>query len=333
MTLMRQWLVADRPRGRPLRDGDFRLVEVERPAPLPGEALLRLRWLGFDPAQKGWMENYGGYVAPLEIGDVMRGTGLAEVVESRNEALPVGSLWTGMLGWTEYAVSDGRGLAPVEPRLAPSASLSLLGLTGMTAWVGLTDIGRPVVGDTVLVSGAAGATGSIAGQLAHNAGARVVGIAGGAEKCRWLVETAGFDAAVDYKADDFTTRLADALPGGADVVFDNVGGSVLDRMLGHLARNARVVICGGISRYETGGQPAGPANYFNLVFARARMEGFIVLDQEERFPAIRARLTELALAGKLAWEEDVQHGFENAPATLRRLFDGRNRGKQLLALD
>lgn len=327
---MRQWHLAAHPRGRGIEDGDFALVEAPMPVPGPGEMLLKLRWLGFDPAQKGWMENFADYVAPMAIGDVMRGTGIAEVVESHHPAFPIGQLVEGMVGWTEYLLSDGAGLTPVEPRLPPTAMLSILGLTGLTAYHGLFEIGRPVAGDTVLVSGAAGATGSIVGQLARIAGCRTIGIAGGADKCRWLTETAGFDVAIDYKAGDVARQLREAAPNGVDVVFDNVGGPTLDAMLGVIATGARVVVCGAISRYETGGKPVGPSNYFNVVLRRARMEGFIVLDHRDRFADMRRRLTDLALSGKLTWQVDEQVGFENAPATLCRLFDGRNRGKQLL---
>lgn len=333
MTEMRQFRLAAHPRGRALQDSDFNLVTVERPLPNEGQALLKLRWLGFDPAQKGWMENFGDYVAPMAIGDVMRGTAVGEVVESLNPALPVGSLYAGMMGWSEYWLSDGTGLTPVDAELPPVAMLSFLGLTGMTAWHGLFEIGKPVPGDTVIVSGAAGATGSVVGQLAHAAGCRTIGIAGGPDKCRWLTEEAGYDVAVDYKAGELKAQLRTAAPRGADVVFDNVGGPTLDAMLAMIATGARVVLCGGISRYETGGLPAGPANYFNLVTRRATMRGFIVMDHEDRYPAMRARLREMALDGRLAWQIDEQQGFENAPATLRRLFEGRNRGKQVLRLD
>ena len=328
----RQFLLAAHPRGRALRDDDFTLAEAPMPSPCPGQVLLKLRWLGFDPAQKGWMENFADYAAPMALGDVMRGSGIAEVVESRAPSLAVGDLVEGMMGWSEYLVADAAGLVPVEPSLPPTSMLSLLGITGMTAWHGLFELGRPRVGDTVVVSGAAGATGSIVGQLARIAGCRVLGIAGGAEKCRWLTETAGFDAAVDYKAEDFRKTLREATAGGIDVVYDNVGGAVLDAMLGAIATGARVVICGGISRYETGGVPAGPANYFNVVLRRATMAGFIVIDHADTFPAIRRRLTALAHAGRIVWQVDEQTGFENAPATLRRLFTGENRGKQILKI-
>ena len=326
----RQFLLAAHPRGRALRDDDFTLVDAPVPSPGPGQVLLKLRWLGFDPAQKGWMENFADYAAPMALGDVMRASGVAEIVESRAQHLAVGDLVEGMMGWSEYLVADAAGLVPVEPSLPPTAMLSLLGITGLTAWHGLFEHGRPRVGDTVVVSGAAGATGSTVGQLAKIAGCRVVGVAGGAEKCAWLTGAAGFDDALDYKADDFRKTLRAATPGGIDVVYDNVGGSVLDAMLGAIATGARIVICGGISRYETGGTPAGPANYFNLVLRRATMSGFIVIDHADTFAAIRRRLTALAHAKRIVWQVDEQEGFENAPATLRRLFTGANRGKQVL---
>lgn len=332
MPVARQWLLNGHPRGRTIADDDFRLVSTEIASPADGQLLLATRWLGFDPAQKGWMENIADYVAPLAIGDVMRGSAISEVIESRHPDFRPGDMVSGATGWSEWTLSDGSGLERIETVLPPTAMLSILGTTGMTAWCGLFKRGAPVAGDTVLISGAAGATGSIVGQLARIAGCRVVGIAGGEEKCRWLVEEAGFDAAIDYRSDHLDTQLKAHLPGGADVVFDNVGGTILDAMLGHIATGARVVICGGISRNETGGLPQGPRNYFNLVFRRASMTGFIVLDWAAEFPAIRTRLERLVHDERLTWREDVQHGFENAPSTLKRLFSGQNRGKQLLKL-
>lgn len=332
MPTARQWLLNGHPRNRGIEDDDFKLVETEIGEPGPGQMLLKTRWLGFDPAQKGWMENIADYVAPMAIGDVMRGSGIAEVVASNNGRFAVGDLVFGTTGWTEYQLNDGSELTKVETDLSPTSVLSVLGTTGVTAYCGLFKVGKPVAGDTVVVSGAAGATGSIVGQLAKIAGCRAIGIAGGEDKCRWLVEEAGYDAAIDYKAGDVKQQLKELCPNGIDVIFDNVGGAILDAMLARIATNARVVICGGISRYESGGLPAGPSNYFNLVFRRGTMSGFIVLDWAPEFPAIRKRLERFVADGKLAFREDIQHGFENAPATLQRLFVGANRGKQLLEL-
>lgn len=333
MVTTRQWLLADHPRGRPIAEGDFRMDARELPEPAPGEMMLRTRWLGFDPAQKGWMENVADYVAPMAIGDVMRGSGVSEVIASNGGRFQVGDLVVGSTGWTEYHVSNGEGLTPVEPSLPPTAMMSVLGTTGMTAWCGLFKLGKPVAGDTVLVSGAAGATGSVVGQLARIAGCRTIGIAGGAEKCDWLEREAGYDHAIDYKAGPIGPRLKELAPNGVDVIFDNVGGAILNDMLARIATGARIVICGGISRYETGTMPAGPQNYFNLVFRRATMSGFIVIDWMSEFPAIRQRMAALVHDGRLTYREDIQHGFETAPRTLQRLFTGENRGKQLLALD
>ncbi len=330
MTQTRQWLLNGHPRGRQIVDDDLKLVTTDLPEPGPGEMLLKTLYLGFDPAQKGWMENIADYVAPMAIGEVMRGSSITEVVASNDGKFAVGTLLAGSTGWSEFVIHDGTWLTPVESDLPASAMLSVLGTTGVTAYCGLFKIGQPVAGDVVVVSGAAGATGSIVGQLARIAGCTVIGIAGGAEKCAWLKEAAGYHHAIDYKAGPIRDQLKELAPDGINVIFDNVGGAILNDMLSRIATRARVVICGGISRYESGTLPAGPENYFNLVFRRARMEGFIVLDWADEFPAIRKRLVKMVKDGQLAYREDVQHGFENAPATLQRLFVGANKGKQLL---
>ena len=332
MTDTRQWLLNDHPRGRPIADGDLKLVNTSLPPPGVGEMLLKTHYLAFDPAQKGWMENVADYVAPMAIGDVMRGSGITEVMESNGGRFAVGTMLAGSSGWAEHLIHNGDVLNAVAPELPPTAMLSILGTTGMTAWCGLFKVGKPVAGDVVLVSGAAGATGSIVGQLAKIAGCTVIGIAGGAEKCAWLVEEAGYDHAIDYKAGPIRDQIKAIAPNGVNVIFDNVGGKILNDMLSQIATGARVVICGGISRYETGTLPAGPENYFNLVFRRARMEGFIVIDWISEFPAIRKRMVDLIQQGRLTYREDIQTGFENAPATLQRLFSGANKGKQLLRL-
>jgi NADPH-dependent curcumin reductase CurA len=328
----RQWLLNGHPRGRPIADDDLKLVTTELPAPGPGQMLLKTLYMGFDPAQKGWMENIANYVAPMAIGDVMRGSSIMEVVASNEGKFKPGDVVAGTSVWSEYVIHNGEGLNLCEAALPPTAMLSVLGTTGVTAWCGLFKVGKPVAGDTVLVSGAAGATGSIVGQLAKVAGCKVIGIAGGKDKCAWLVSEAGYDHAIDYKSDDIRAKIKEFAPGGVDVIFDNVGGKILNDMLSQIAMHARVVICGGISRYETGTLPAGPENYFNLVFMRGTMAGFIVLDWMNEFPAIRKRLAAMVNAGKIKYQEDIQHGFENAPKTLARLFSGDNRGKQLLKL-
>ncbi|MBU6371269.1 MAG: NADP-dependent oxidoreductase [Alphaproteobacteria bacterium] len=327
----RQWLIAARPLGRALKDDDFTFVEGEARQPGDGEVLIRALYLGFDPAQKGWMENIGGYVAPTEIGDVMRGSGIGEVVASRHPDFKAGDKVSGMLCWQDYATIAGRDLVKLEDDELLTANLGALGTTGMTAYFGFLKHGRPQPGDTVIVSGAAGATGSMVGQIAKIMGCRVIGIAGGAEKCRWLVDELGFDAAIDYKAEKkLRSRIHEMAPRGVDVIYDNVGGAILNDMLGAMAMHARVVICGGISRYETGQLPAGPENYFNLIFMRGTMEGFIVLDYMGEYPKARARMRQWIREGKIHFKEDVQSGLENAPRTLMRLFQGQNFGKQIL---
>ncbi len=326
----RQWLINDRPIGRHLRDDDFKAAEGPVRAPEPGEVLLRTLYLGFDPALKGWMENVANYVAPTQIGDVMRGSGVAQVIRSNDPKFKEGDIVSGQFGWQEYPTVSAAGLLRAPDGAPPTANLGVLGTTGMTAYFGLLDIGRPMAGDTVVVSGAAGATGSVVGQIAKIAGCRVIGIAGGAEKCDWLVNALGFDAAIDYRTQSVRDRLKELAPGGANVVFDNVGGAILNDMLACLAMRARVVICGGISRHSTGGKTVGPENYFNVVFMRARMEGFIVLDYIARYPEAQDRLLRWIRDGRLQYKEDIQLGFENAPRTLMRLFQGENFGKQLL---
>ena len=332
MTTNRQWLINGRPKGRALQDDDFKWAEAPLGTPDEGEVLVKALYLGFDPAQKGWMENIGGYVAPTEIGEVMRGSGVGVVLESRAAGFAEGDHVQGMLRWQDFAVLAGKELVKVDAPDLLTAHLGVLGTTGMTAFFGLNKIGKPFPGDTVVITGAAGATGSVVGQIAKLAGCRVIGIAGGAEKVRWLTETCGFDAAIDYKAESVRQRVRELAPGGIDVLWDNVGGPLLNDLLGEIALHARVVICGGISRYEKGDMPAGPENYFNLIFKRGHMEGFIVLDWTSEFPWARARISDWIRSGRLRFQEDVQEGLENAPKTLARLFSGQNFGKQLLKL-
>ena len=278
---------------------------------------------------RGWMEDRPNYLPPVGICEVMRGMAIGEVVESKLAGFEAGDLVSGMLGWQEYAVAGGmlrRLPAGTDPKLA----LSVLGITGLTAYFGLLDVGKPQEGDTVVVSGAAGATGSVVGQIAKRLGCRVIGVAGGADKCAWLTDKAHFDAAIDYKSEDIGERLSELCPDGIDVFFDNVGGSVLDAVLARIARGARVVICGAIERYSMDELPPGPRHYINLMIQRSRMEGFVILDYAPRFEEATKDLTAWVADGSIRWRVDVQHGFENAPETLRRLYTGANQGKQLL---
>jgi NADPH-dependent curcumin reductase CurA len=333
MTLTnRQWLIAARPNDRMLLESDFEWKVGEARPPEPGEVLVRTLYLSFDPSQKGQMENIGGYAAPLHIGDVMRAGGLGEVVESNDPAFKPGDKVNGSLGWQEYATKPARELNKLEDDELLTENLGALGGTGMTAYFGLSKLGKPFPGDTVVITGAAGATGSVAGQIAKIGGCKVIGIAGGPEKCAWLTQELGFDAAVDYKSEDVRKAVRRHAPNGIDVLWDNVGGDQLNVLLAQISLYARVVICGGISRYATDEMPGGPQNYFNLVFKRATMHGLLVLDYMSEFPMARARIAEWIREGAIRTRADVQEGLENAPRTLIRLFNGQNIGKQLMKL-
>ena len=330
-TMNRRWLLARRPRGA-IRDDDFRFEEQAMPEPADGEVVVKVAMLSCDPTQRGWI---GGdtYLPAVEIGAPVRSAGAGRIAASRHPDYAVGDVVTGLLAWEEYVRTAPVGpyrLAKLPEGLPLERALSVLGLNGTTAYFGLLEIGRPQAGETVVVSGAAGATGSLVGQIARIKGCRAVGIAGGSEKCRWLTEVAGFDAAIDYKSGDVAAGLREACPNGIDVYFDNVGGEILDAALAQLAMHARVVICGAIADYNATEQPPGPKNYRNLLLRRSRMEGFIVLDYAARQGEAIAALSEWLAEGKLTEKVDVQEGLERAPATLRRLFDGSNNGKQLL---
>jgi hypothetical protein len=329
----RQWLLARRPYGM-VSTSDFELVETAVPELAEGEYLVRNLYISFDPTMRGWMEDRESYMPPVALREVMRCSTVSQVVESKNPAYAQGDILTGLFGMQEWAVG-GKGFmhgTPVAEGTPLTWPLGVTGLTGMTAYFGLLEIGKPQPGETVLVSGAAGATGSVAAQIAKLKGCRVVGIAGGPEKCAWLEEKAGLDGAIDYKSENVGERIRALCPDGVDVYFDNVAGPILDAALANLALRARVVMCGGISGYNEKEPPAGPRNLMNVVIQRARMEGFIIIDYVSRFPEAAAALQEWIREGKIVHEEDVQEGIENAPATFLRLFTGQNIGKQLLKL-
>lgn len=332
---VRQWTITARPLGRPLAESDFRLEAAPDIVLADGDVAVRTDWLGFDPALKSWMENIAGYVDAMEIGDVMRGSGAGTVTGSRHPDFAPGDVVHGPLGWREEGAVPGGKLAHVPQGVPPAATLGVLGSTGLTAYLAFVEVGKPKPGDTVVISAAAGATGSIVGQIAKLTGCRVVGIAGGADKCAWLVDELGFDAAIDYKAERVRSRLRELCPGGIDVMFDNVGGDILDDCLARLAPGARVVICGAISRYnfdprDPSQMPPGPRNYFNVVFTGATIQGFLLPRYEAQIPLAERRLADWVRSGALRYKEDIQVGFESAPRTLMRLFDGSNFGKQLL---
>jgi NADPH-dependent curcumin reductase CurA len=329
-----QWRLAARPVGLPKRS-DWEWVEEPAPEPGDGQILVAVEYLSLDPAMRGWMNEARSYVPPVGIGEVMRAGGIGRVVESRNREFITGELVSGMFGVQSYAVSDGQGVRTVDTALAPApVHLGVLGMTGLTAYFGLLDIGRPEPGQTVVVSGAAGAVGNVAGQIARIKGCRTIGIAGGPEKCEWLTEELGLDAAIDYKAGEVRADLRQYAANGVDVYFDNVGGELLDEVLRRLARHARVVICGAISQYNAEQPPHGPANYMQLLVQRASMTGFLVFDYAKRYPEAVAQLAEWIQDGKLVSREDViRTKLEEFPDVFLRLFRGENVGKLILELD
>jgi NADPH-dependent curcumin reductase CurA len=334
MTLVNaQCRLAARPVGLPkASDWDY----VEEPAPKPGDGqfLTEVEYISLDPAMRAWMNPGRSYIPPVEIGEVMRAAAIGRVVESRHPDYQVGQWVNGVFGVQRYAVSDGSGVTPVDTSLAPPpVHLGTLGLSGVTAYFGLLDVGRPEPGQTVVVSGAAGSVGSVVGQIARIKGCRAIGIAGGPEKCRWLVDELGFDAAIDYKADDVRAQLREHAPDRVDVFFDNVGGEILDAVLLRLARGARVVISGAISQYNATERPPGPANYMQLLVMRASMTGFVVFDYAQRYREAVAELGGWLQSGELRSREDVVEGdIQQFPEVLLRLFHGGNTGKLVLAL-
>jgi len=324
--------LAARPSGLP-KASDWELTTEPVPSPRPGEFVVAVSYLSLDPAMRGWMNASASYIEPVEIGAVMRAGAIGRVIASEHTAYAEGDYVHGNFGVQEFAVSDGHDVIGIDPSTAPLTTyLGALGLTGLTAYFGLLDVGRPQEGETVVVSGAAGATGSVAGQIAKLKGARVIGIAGGADKCSWLVDELGFDAAIDYKADDVSRALKQHAPGGVDVFFDNVGGAVLDAVLIRLGRGARIVVSGGISQYNAE-QAQGPANYLALIPARASMTGMLVFDYADRYAEATAELAGWLRDGRLiSREQIVEGGIRAFPDALLKLFAGENIGKLVVAV-
>jgi hypothetical protein len=330
----RRLVLAERPSGM-VDESTTRLEQEQLPDLQEGEALVKVRYVSIDPTIRTWMDDAPGYLPPIGIDEVIRAGGIGEVVESRNEAYPVGQMLFGMTGWQEYVIADsGAGaMQPVPAEVPPPTALGVLGLTGVTAYFGMLEVGGLKEGDVVVVSGAAGATGSTAGQIAKIKGAKkVVGIAGGPEKCAYIVEELGFDEAIDYKNEKVAARLREACPEGIDLYFDNVGGSILNDCLGNLAMRGRVVLCGAISGYNSDGPPPGPSNYINLLIRRGRMEGFIVLDFFGRLPEAQAALAGWLAEGRLKSSEHLVEGLERCPDALNLLFTGGNTGKVMVKL-
>jgi hypothetical protein len=312
------------------------VVRDDRPVPEPGpgEAVVAVRYLSIDPTIRGWMNDAHGYLPPIGLGEVIRSVGAGEVVASASDRYRVGDVVAGLTGWQDFVVIDeARGMQVLAPGTPPELALGVLGGTGMTAYFGVLEVGGLRAGDTVVVSGAAGAVGSIAGQVARLSGAgKVVGIAGTPEKCAWLVDELGFDAAIDYRRDDVSARLRETCPDGVDLYFDNVGGPILDACLGRLALRGRVVLCGAISRYNDTELGPGPSNYINLLVRRGRMEGFIILDYFHRFAEAQPVLAGWIAAGELKHSEHIVEGLDRAVEALNMLFSGANTGKLLVAV-
>lgn len=330
----RQWLLAARPVGE-IKDSDFEFKEAAAPQVGEGQILVRNLYLSLDPAMRGWMNDTDSYIAPVQLGDVMRGGTIGEVVKSRNADIPEGAKVFGMGGWQDYYVAGPESLPNMIPDGVPlplTNFLSVLGITGLTAYFGLLDIGQPKEGETLVVSTAAGAVGSIVVQIGKIKGCRVVGIAGTDEKCAWVKDELGADAVINYKTQDVSKALREACPNKINVYFDNVGGDILNAVLAQIDVGSRIAICGAISMYNATEPPPGPSNYITLLTKRSRMEGFIVMDFASRFPEGIAQLSQWVTEGKIKHKEDVVDGLENAPKAIHKLFEGTNKGKLIIKI-
>jgi NADPH-dependent curcumin reductase CurA len=324
-------LLASRPSGW-VEEKNFKVVETEVPELGDGELLVENRWLSLDPYMRGRMNDAKSYAAKVEIDDVMVGGTAGVVLASKNAAFSVGDSVVGQLGWQSHAVSSGAGLQKVDASRVPlSAYLGVLGMPGVTAYVGLYDLGAPKEGETVVVSAAAGAVGSVVGQLAKLRGCRAVGIAGGRTKCDYVVEELGFDACVDYRSSDFRDALRAATHGGVDVCFENVGGEVFDAVLARLNPFARVALCGLISQYNAT-EPYGVKSFASLLVNRVKLQGFIVSDHLDRWPVAVRELTSWVVEGRIRYKETIAEGLRDAPRAFIGMLKGENVGKQLVKL-
>ena len=329
-TVNHQFRLARRPVGMPkLTDWDYTEEPVGEPG--DGEFLVKVLDISLDPAMRGWMNEGRSYVPPVGLGEVMRAGGIGRVVASQHPRYEVGDHVSGIFGVQEYAISNGQAAYPVDITVAPPpVHLGALGMPGFTAYFGLLDVGKATEGDTVVVSAAAGAVGSLVGQIAKIKGCRVVGIAGGSAKCAYIVEELGFDAAIDYKSDDVHQALREKCPERINVYFDNVGGDILNAALTRLARGARIVICGAVSQYNNTGPMKGPSNYMALLVDRATMTGFVVFDFVKRYAEAAREMGGWLREGRLKSREDIVQGLENFPEALLKLFAGENTGKLVL---
>ncbi len=326
--------LASRPHGLPTR-ANWSFTEEAVAEPAPGGVLVKTLYLSLDPAMRGWMNEGKSYIPPVEIGAVMRAGGVGQVIASNNPAFAVGDYVNAGLDVQEYclipeAQVKRSGMFKIDPALGLTTWTNVLGMPGMTGFFGLMEVGLPKVGETVVVSGAAGAVGQTVGQIAKLKGCRVVGIAGGKAKCDWVVNELGFDACIDYKNGDVSAGLKEHCPKGVDVYFDNVGGEILDMVLAKITRGARIIICGAISQYNNTTPVKGPANYLSLLVNRARMEGIVVFDYADRYHLGVAEMAGYLKAGTMKSREDVVVGLENFPETLLKLFNGENFGKLVL---
>jgi len=328
----RQIVLRQRPVGL-LGDDDVELVESPLPQLQDGEALLEVEYLGIDATVRTWLSQAEGYMPPVGFGEVVRSSGIGTVVASRCDTLPVGGPVYSLPGWQEYAVIRDDFLStPLEPDADKLGLIAIYGATGLTAYIGLFDIGNVQPGETVVVSAAAGATGSLAAQIAKIHGCRVVGICGSDEKASWLLDDLGLDGVVNYRTESVPERLRELCPNRIDVYFDNVGGEVLDAALGRLAQGGRVVLCGAISIYTATQRPPGPRNYFQLINRRGRMQGFLSMDYWDRLPEVRAQLATWVAEGKLTWRTHLFQGLAAAPDALNAMFEGTNIGKIVVKL-
>lgn len=326
----RRILLARRPEGLVTHD-DFTFDEAPLPELADGEALVRTVYLSMDVATRTWLSRGEGYLPPVEIGDVVRCSGIGHVVATRTDAYDVGDLVYSMNGWQEYGIArDDLFTTLLEPDTPLRPMMSVFGATGAAAYFGMLEVGKVKAGETVVVSAAAGATGSLAGQIAKIQGCRVIGIAGSDDKCRWIVDELGFDGAINHRTDDLAAKLKELCPQRVDVYFDSVGGAVLDAVLRSLAMHGRVVLCGALSAETAGGRPPGPSNYVNLIARRGTMQGFITLDWWDRFDECFHQLRRWADAGMLRWREEIVEGLDRCPDALNMLFTGENMGKVIV---
>ncbi len=326
----KQVILNQRPRGKADQQ-TWRIETNPIPSPEAGQFLIKVQYVSLDPAMRGWLNDARSYIPPVQINDVMRSGGVGEVIASQHPDYRVGDHVVGMTGVQQYCVTDGTGYVKVDPALMPLPKyLGVLGMPGYTAYFGLIKVGQPKAGETVLVSGAAGAVGSVVGQIAKIKGCRAVGIAGGSEKCQYVVEELGFDACIDYKSENLYSAIRKQCPDGIDIYFDNVGGEILDTALTQINRGARIPICGAISQYNNTTPPKGPSNYLSLLINSARMEGFVVFHFQKDYPEAAQALGQWVSEGKIKSQEHIESGIENFLTTYEKLFTGQKRGKLIL---